>query len=116
MTEPRESLTPHTVAARVAAIVLAIAAQRPSSQTELARLVGLPLSTTHRLLTALMSCRIVERTVHGHYELTLESTRSAGDLSTLQDQITHRSRAVECQRVVPVNGAFDEAFGDKRRQ
>jgi DNA-binding IclR family transcriptional regulator len=87
MAEPSESVAPHTVAARVAAIVLAIAAQRPSSQTELARLVGLPLSTTHRLLTALVSWGIVERTVHGHYELTLESTRSAGDLATLRDHI-----------------------------
>ena len=87
MTEPPDSVAPHTVAARVAAIVLAIAARRPSSQTELARLVGLPLSTTHRLLAALVSWGIVERTVHGHYELTLEGTRSGGDLATLQDHI-----------------------------
>lgn len=87
MTEPPDSVTSHTVAARVAAIVLAIAARRPLSQTELARQVGLPLSTTHRLLMALISSRIVERTVHGRYELILESTRSAGDLAALRDHI-----------------------------
>jgi IclR family transcriptional regulator, acetate operon repressor len=88
MAEPPESVPPHNVVARVAAIVLAIAVQRPSSQTELARLVRLPLSTTHRLLTALVTGGLVERSVHGHYELTLDGTRTVCDLTRLRKHIT----------------------------
>ncbi len=88
MVEPRWSVAPHTVAARVAAIVLAIAAQPPSSITELAHLVRLPVSTTHRLLTALVTERLVERTVHGRYKLTLDVTRVMCDLAVLRAHIT----------------------------
>ena len=69
MSEPYRPVGPQGVTARVAAIVLAVAARTHPSMTEVARTVGLPVSTTHRLLSGLVAGRLVERTVQGRYQL-----------------------------------------------
>jgi len=69
MSEPYRPAGPPTVTARVAAIVLAVAARTHPSMTEVARMVGLPISTTHRLLSGLVAGRLVERTTQGRYQL-----------------------------------------------
>src|SRR5215210_982408 len=67
--EPYRPVGPQAVTARVAAIVLAVAARPHPSMTEVARMVGLPVSTTHRLLSGLVAGRLVERTMQGRYQL-----------------------------------------------
>jgi DNA-binding IclR family transcriptional regulator len=69
MSEPYRPVGPQAVTARVAAIVLAVAARPHPSMTEVARMVGLPVSTTHRLLSGLVAGRLVERTMQGRYQL-----------------------------------------------
>ena len=69
MIEPYRPVGSQAVTARVAAIVLAVAARTHPSMTEVARMVGLPVSTTHRLLSGLVAGRLVERTVQGRYQL-----------------------------------------------
>jgi hypothetical protein len=69
MSEPYRPVGPQAVTARVAAIVLAVAARTHPSMTEVARTVGLPVSTTHRLLSGLVAGRLVERTMHGRFRL-----------------------------------------------
>ena len=69
MSEPYRPVGPQGVTARVAAIVLAVAARTHPSMTEVARTVGLPVSTTHRLLSGLVAGRLVERTMQGRYQL-----------------------------------------------
>jgi DNA-binding IclR family transcriptional regulator len=87
---PQDPVGPPTVTARVAAILLAIAVQPQLSVTEIAGVVRLPLSTTHRLLSALVTGRVVRRTAQARYELRLDGTRPGhnpctlpGDISTL---------------------------------
>jgi len=72
----------------VAAIVLAIAAQPRLTVTEVAHLVRLPVSTTSRLLAALTASRLVERTAHGHHQLTLKDSRPTRGMGPLRALIT----------------------------
>ena len=65
MIEPLSSAGPTNVAARVAAIVLTIAARPCLSGTELAQVVRLPRSTTHRLLATLVDEGVVEALAPG---------------------------------------------------
>jgi DNA-binding IclR family transcriptional regulator len=88
MVDPHRPVGPSTVTARVAAIVLAIAARPGPSVTELAHTVRLPVSTTRRLLSGLVTARLVERTAHRRYELTLDSRRLRPGPSTLRAHIT----------------------------
>jgi DNA-binding IclR family transcriptional regulator len=60
-----------SVASRVTAILLAFLSGGGHSLTELARLTGLPVSTTHRLLGELTSRRVLERTPDGDYRIGL---------------------------------------------
>jgi DNA-binding IclR family transcriptional regulator len=60
-----------SVASRVTAILLAFHSGGTHSLTELARLTGLPVSTTHRLLSELTSRRVLERTPDGDYRIGL---------------------------------------------
>jgi DNA-binding IclR family transcriptional regulator len=69
MSEPYRPVGPQTVTARIAAIVLAVAARPHPSMTEVARTLGLPVSTTHRLLSGLVAGRLVVRTTQGRYQL-----------------------------------------------
>jgi DNA-binding IclR family transcriptional regulator len=60
-----------SVASRVTAILLAFHSGGTHSLTEIARLTGLPVSTTHRLLGELTSRRVLERTPDGDYRIGL---------------------------------------------
>jgi DNA-binding IclR family transcriptional regulator len=59
------------VASRVTAILLAFHSGGTHSLTEIARVTGLPVSTTHRLLGELTSRRVLERTHDGDYRIGL---------------------------------------------
>jgi DNA-binding IclR family transcriptional regulator len=72
----------------VAAIVLAIAARPHLSLTEVARMVGLPVSTTHRLLCGLVAGGLVERTVEGRYQLDLVGLHALVGPASLHAHIT----------------------------
>jgi DNA-binding IclR family transcriptional regulator len=52
---------PRSVAARVAAVIRAVAAGTDRSVTDVARCAELPLSTTHRLLAELVAARLLQR-------------------------------------------------------
>jgi DNA-binding IclR family transcriptional regulator len=78
MVQPQRGATPQPVAERIAAIVLAIADRPKTSMAEVARKVGLAASTTHRLLTALVTGRLVERSRRGRYDVTLGGTPRSG--------------------------------------
>ena len=56
-----------TVTSKITSILLTFTEGNEHSLTEIARLVGFPVSTTHRLATALASCRLLERTQYGQY-------------------------------------------------
>jgi DNA-binding IclR family transcriptional regulator len=60
-----------SVVSRVAAILMAFRNGGTHSLTELARLAGLPISTTHRLVGDLVSRRVLERTEDGAYRVGL---------------------------------------------
>ena len=60
-----------SVVSRVAAILMAFRSGGTHSLTELARLAGLPISTTHRLVGDLVSRRVLERTEDGAYRVGL---------------------------------------------
>ena len=60
-----------SVASRITAILLAFHSGGTHSLTEIARLTGLPVSTTHRLLGELTSRRVLERTPDGDYRIGL---------------------------------------------
>jgi DNA-binding IclR family transcriptional regulator len=60
-----------SVASRITAILLAFRSGGTHSLTEIARLTGLPVSTTHRLLGELTSRRVLERTPDGDYRIGL---------------------------------------------
>jgi DNA-binding IclR family transcriptional regulator len=60
-----------SVVSRVAAILMAFGTGGTHSLTELAKLAGLPISTTHRLVGDLVSRRVLERTEGGLYRVGL---------------------------------------------
>lgn len=60
-----------SVVSRITAILLAFHSGGTHSLTEIARLTGLPVSTTHRLLGELTSRRVLERTPDGDYRIGL---------------------------------------------
>ena len=59
------------MASRVTAILLAFHSGGTHSLTEIARVTGLPVSTTHRLLGELTSRRVLERTHDGDSRIGL---------------------------------------------
>jgi DNA-binding IclR family transcriptional regulator len=60
-----------TVTSKVTAILMAFARGSTHSLTELAKLTGLPVSTTHRLANELAARRLLERTEDGAYRIGL---------------------------------------------
>lgn len=60
-----------SVTSKVTAILMTFTAGNAHSLTEIARLAGLPISTTHRLATELASWRVLERTEDGSYRAGL---------------------------------------------
>ena len=91
MSEPYRPVGPQAVTARVAAIVLAVAARTHPSMTEVARR-GLLVSTTHRLLSGLVAGRLVERTVQGRYQLDPAALPTWSGPVALRAHIIRRSR------------------------
>jgi DNA-binding IclR family transcriptional regulator len=86
--EQHRRVVRQSVTARVAAIVLAVAARPHPSLTEVARMVGLPVSTTHRLLCGLVAGGLVERTVEGRYQLDLVGLHALAGPASLHAHIT----------------------------
>lgn len=62
---------PRTVVSRVTAILSTFRSGHRRSVTEISRLTGLPVSTTHRLATELVSWQLLERTAEGRYGVGL---------------------------------------------
>ena len=60
-----------SVTSKVTAILMVFRSGSDYSLTELARLTGLPISTTHRLVGELASRRLLERTEDGGYRIGL---------------------------------------------
>jgi DNA-binding IclR family transcriptional regulator len=60
-----------TVTSKLSAILQTFAQGAEHSMTEVARLTGLPQSTTHRLMTELTSRRLLERRANGRYGVGL---------------------------------------------
>jgi DNA-binding IclR family transcriptional regulator len=60
-----------TVTSKVSAILMAFSRGSTHSLTELAKLTGLPVSTTHRLANELAARRLLERTEDGAYRIGL---------------------------------------------
>lgn len=58
-----------TVTSKVTAILLAFAGGTGWSLSELARLTGIPLTTTHRLVTELTGAQLLERSPEGGYRI-----------------------------------------------
>jgi DNA-binding IclR family transcriptional regulator len=88
MIEPYRPVAPQAVTARVAAIILAVAARTHPSMTEVAQMVGLPVSTTHRLLGGLVAGRLVERTVQGRYQLDPAALPTWSGFAALRAHVT----------------------------
>jgi DNA-binding IclR family transcriptional regulator len=83
-----------SVASRVVAILMAYRSGSVHSLTELARLTGLPVSTTHRLVGELASRRLLERTADGHYRIGLPLRMIAAPLASPGPPLLERAAAV----------------------
>ena len=70
-----------SVTSKVTAILMVFRMGSDYSLTELARLTGLPISTTHRLVGELTSRRLLERTEDGGYRIGLP-LRRIGSMSS----------------------------------
>ena len=60
-----------SVTSKITSILMTFTQGSVHSLTEIARLAGLPVSTTHRLTAELASWRLLERTECGHYRVGL---------------------------------------------
>jgi DNA-binding IclR family transcriptional regulator len=78
----------------VAAILLAFRGGNSHSLTELARLTGLPVSTTHRLVGELTARRILERTEDGDYRIGLPLRMMAASRSPSRPPLLERAAQV----------------------
>ena len=70
---------------RIVAILSTFLSGESHSITEIARLTGLPLSTTHRLTAELASWQVLRRTDQGRYEVGLTLRRLARDTESSPD-------------------------------
>nr|QGW61308.1 HTH-type transcriptional regulator KipR [Mycolicibacterium sp.] len=69
---PRSTAGPGPVLHRAARVLAAFTADRPSlTQTDIARRAGLPLTTTHRLVTVLADAEFLEREPGGAFHIGL---------------------------------------------
>jgi IclR family acetate operon transcriptional repressor len=81
----RLSSAPRSLIGRVAVILSTFVSGSSHSITEIARLTGLPVSTTHRLTAELSSWQMLNRTEDGRYEVGLALQRLRGDVSLPAD-------------------------------
>ena len=82
-----------SVTSKVTAILMVFGRGSDYSLTELARLTGLPISTTHRLVGELTSRRVLERTEDGGYRIGLP-LRMIGSGSEEVPPLLDRARGV----------------------
>jgi DNA-binding IclR family transcriptional regulator len=75
--------SPRSVVGRLTAILLTFRCGGPRSVTELAQLVGLPVSTTHRLVGELARWQLLRRRPDGLYEVGSNLQRLAGDAASV---------------------------------
>jgi DNA-binding IclR family transcriptional regulator len=72
-----------SVTSKITSILMTFTEGSMHSLTEIARLAGLPVSTTHRLTSELASWRLLERTDDGHYRVGLPLRMiAAGDAAS----------------------------------
>jgi DNA-binding IclR family transcriptional regulator len=96
---------PRTIARKISTIIQSFASRPEQSVTEIAQFAGLPLSTTHRLVSQIAGCGLLERGEKSRYRLgaLLQSacswTRSGdyrfpigGALEDLTTSTGHRAR------------------------
>jgi len=85
-----------TVTSKVLAILMAFSRGGSHSLTELAGATGLPVSTTHRLVTELVARRLLERTAEGGYRigLPLRMISSTGAAALVAPRIWERGGEV----------------------
>jgi DNA-binding IclR family transcriptional regulator len=79
----RVTAPPRSLVSRVTAILSTFLSGDSHSVTEIARLTGLPVSTTHRLTAELASWQLLKRTEDGRYEVGLTLQRLGGDVWSL---------------------------------
>ena len=70
---------PRSAISRITAILSTFLTGVSHSVTEIARLTGLPLSTTHRLAADLASWQLLHRTADGQYEVGIILRQLGGD-------------------------------------
>ena len=82
-----------SVTSKITAILMTFTNGSVHSLTEIARLAGLPISTTHRLATELAGWQILERTEEGNYRIGLQ-LRMIGTNGRYSPSLTERAPAV----------------------
>jgi DNA-binding IclR family transcriptional regulator len=82
-----------SVTSKVTAILSTFAEGNDHTMAEIARLTGLPMSTTHRLMTELTSRRFLERLSNGQYRVGL-ALRMIGAVDASPPSITERGHCV----------------------
>jgi DNA-binding IclR family transcriptional regulator len=83
---------PRSLVSRITAILSTFLSGDSHSVTEIARMTGLPMSTTHRLVAELASWQLLQRASDGRYEIGLTLHRLGGDvrpLPTLFERAPH---------------------------
>jgi DNA-binding IclR family transcriptional regulator len=79
---PNHLAPPRSVVSRITAILSTFLTGRSHSVTEIARLTGLPVSTTHRLTADLAAWQLLRRTADGQYEVGITLRQLGGDTSS----------------------------------
>jgi DNA-binding IclR family transcriptional regulator len=83
-----------SVTSKVIAILMTFADGAEYSLTEIARLSGLPISTTHRLTNELASWGMLDRTEHGLYRIGLQLRTIASQAAGVPPSFQERARRV----------------------
>ena len=74
---------PRSAVSRITAILSTFLSGRSHSVTEMARMTGLPVSTTHRIAVDLASWQLLHRTSDGQYRVGIILRQLAGDCRPL---------------------------------
>jgi DNA-binding IclR family transcriptional regulator len=110
-----------SVTSKITSILMTFTEGSVHSLTEIARLAGLPVSTTHRLTSELTSWRLLERTDDGHYRVGLP-LRMIGAGDAAPPSITERAPwvledlagATRCRARLGVLAGLDVAYIEKQ--
>ena len=74
---------PRSAVSRITAILSTFLTGRGHSVTEMARLTGLPVSTTHRIAVDLASWQLLHRSSDGQYRVGMVLRRLGGETSSI---------------------------------